>query len=62
MLYAERRGEKLITVDMGSPLLRWEEVPIARAMDTAQLDFEAGGHAGPGAVKHGQSACHILRQ
>jgi diaminopimelate epimerase len=53
MLYAERRDENLITVDMGSPLLRWEEIPIAKAMDTTRLDFEAGGLSGPGAVNMG---------
>jgi diaminopimelate epimerase len=53
MLYAERAGEGLITVDMGSPLLRWEEIPIARAMDTAKLDFEAGGFKEPGAANMG---------
>lgn len=53
LLYAERRGPDLITVDMGSPLLRWEEIPLARAMDTARLDFEIGGHVAPGAVNMG---------
>ena len=52
MLYAERSGA-LITVDMGSPLLRWEEIPLARAMDTQRLDFEAGGFSEPGAVNMG---------
>lgn len=53
MLYAERAGEQLITVDMGSPLLRWEEIPLARAMDTTRLDFSAGGLDAPGAVNMG---------
>ncbi len=53
MLYAERAGDNLITVDMGSPLLRWEEIPIAKAMDTTRLDFEAGGLSAPGAVNMG---------
>jgi diaminopimelate epimerase len=53
MLYAERRAENVITVDMGSPLLRWEEIPNARAMDTARLDFSAGGYDAPGAVNMG---------
>lgn len=53
MLYAQRAGDKLITVDMGSPLLRWEEVPLARAMDTQRLDFAAGGLGGAGAVNMG---------
>jgi len=53
MLYAERAADKIITVDMGSPLLRWEEIPLARPMDTARLDFVAGGYEGPGAVNMG---------
>jgi diaminopimelate epimerase len=53
MLYAERAGDKVITVDMGSPLLRWEEIPLARAMDTVRLDYSAGGHDAPGAVSMG---------
>jgi len=53
MLYAERRARDLITVDMGSPLLRWEEIPLARAMDTTRLDYEAGGLTKPGAVNMG---------
>jgi diaminopimelate epimerase len=53
MLYAERAGERLITVDMGSPLLRWEEIPLARAMDTTRLDYRADGLSGPGAVNMG---------
>lgn len=53
ILYAERAGAKVVTVDMGSPLLRWEEIPLARAMDTARLEFSAGGLAAPGAVNMG---------
>jgi diaminopimelate epimerase len=53
MLYAERAGPQRITVDMGSPLLRWEEIPIARAMATDKLDYEVGGLSGPGAVNMG---------
>jgi diaminopimelate epimerase len=58
ILYAERRGEKLITVDMGSPLLRWEEIPVAKPMDTIELDFEAGGLDKPGAVNMGNP--HVI--
>ena len=58
ILYAERKGENRITVDMGSPLLRWEEVPLARAMDTTQIEFEAGGLSGPGAVSMGNP--HVI--
>lgn len=53
MLYAERSGDQIITVDMGSPLLRWEEIPLARPMETDVLKFEAGGLKGPGAVNMG---------
>ena len=53
MLYAERAGDDLITVDMGSPLLRWEEIPLARAMDTQRMDFAVDGLEGPGAVNMG---------
>jgi diaminopimelate epimerase len=53
MLYAERSGENSITVDMGSPLLRWEEIPLARAMDTVRLDYAIDGLEGPGAVNMG---------
>lgn len=53
MLYAERAGDKIITVDMGSPLLRWEEIPLSRAMDTTRLDFSAGGYEAPGAANMG---------
>ncbi len=53
MLYTERAGNGLITVDMGSPLLRWEEIPIARAMDTVRLEYSIDGLSGPGAVNMG---------
>jgi diaminopimelate epimerase len=52
MLYAERTGDR-ITVDMGSPLLRWEEIPLAKPMDTVRLQYEAGGFSEPGAVNMG---------
>lgn len=40
LLRAERKGPTEIAVDMGSPLLKWEEIPLSRPMDTARLDFE----------------------
>lgn len=39
VLKAERTTLGQFTVDMGSPLLKWEEVPLARAMDTVRLDY-----------------------
>jgi len=57
LLKAQRAEEGLVTVDMGSPLLKWEEIPIARAMPTVRLDYgmEAGGVRidGPGACNMG---------
>jgi diaminopimelate epimerase len=53
LLYAERVSDKVITVDMGSPLLRWEEIPLARPMETDRMKFEAGGLEAPGAVNMG---------
>jgi diaminopimelate epimerase len=57
LLRAERKGSLEVMVDMGSPLLKWEEIPIARAMDTVRLDYvlEAGGMRleGPGAANMG---------
>jgi diaminopimelate epimerase len=53
MLYAERTGDKVITVDMGSPLLRWEEIPLARPMQTDRMNFSAGSYEEPGAVNMG---------
>ncbi|KAF0174463.1 MAG: diaminopimelate epimerase [Hyphomonadaceae bacterium] len=57
VLKAERTTLGQITVDMGSPLLKWEEIPIARAMDTERLDYEVDAglfHLGhPGACNMG---------
>jgi diaminopimelate epimerase len=53
MLYAERAGDAVISVDMGSPLLRWEEIPLARAMATDRMEYEVNGLPAPGAVNMG---------
>jgi diaminopimelate epimerase len=53
VLYAERSGPNAIKVDMGAPLLRWDEIPLARPMDTEKMNFSAGGLEGPGAVNMG---------
>lgn len=53
MLYAERAGDSVIAVDMGSPLLRWEEIPLARAMATDRMDYDINGLPAPGAVNMG---------
>lgn len=42
ILKASRADGDLITVDMGSPLLSWESVPLAEKMDTRFVDLKIG--------------------
>ncbi len=53
LLCAEDAGDGLIRVDMGPPQLRWDEVPLARALDLDALPL-AGD---PGAVGMGNPHC-----
>ena len=39
-LAAEDMGDRLTAVNMGAPQLGWDEVPLARAMDTLELPIE----------------------
>jgi diaminopimelate epimerase len=61
-LRADRRGPDTVSVDMGSPLLKWEEIPLAERMDTRRLDLKVGPidapilHT-PGAVNMGNPHC-----
>jgi diaminopimelate epimerase len=41
-LKADRVGPTQISVDMGSPLLKWEEIPLAERMDTRGIDLKIG--------------------
>lgn len=41
-LKATREGPARIAVDMGSPLLKWEEIPLAERMDTRGIDLKIG--------------------
>jgi diaminopimelate epimerase len=58
MLYAERTGEQIITIDMGSPLLGWEQIPLARAMATDRMDYHIDDLAAPGAINIGNA--HVV--
>jgi diaminopimelate epimerase len=42
VLLAEDAGEAGITVDMGTPGLEWDDIPLAHAADTLNLDLDAG--------------------
>ena len=53
VLRAARVGDGRISVDMGEPRLAWNEIPLAREMDTVTLDFSVGGLDAPGAVSMG---------
>lgn len=61
-LKARRTGALQIAVDMGSPLLNWEDIPLAERMDTRRLDLRIGPiddpilHS-PGAVNMGNPHC-----
>ncbi len=42
ILLAKRADGELVTVDMGSPLLTWEHIPLAEKMDTRGVDVKVG--------------------
>lgn len=42
ILKARRADDGLITVDMGSPLMGWEDIPLAEAMDVRGVDVKIG--------------------
>ena len=52
-LIAEARPDGLVTVDMGPVRLDWRDVPLARAMDTLDLDLTAGPVSHPAAASMG---------
>lgn len=52
-LAARTAARGLITVDMGEPRFGWQEIPLARAMDTVTLDYSHAGYGAPGAVNVG---------
>jgi len=53
LLRAIRGGDNAISVDMGEPGLAWNEIPLAREMDTVTLDYGIDGLRDPGAVSMG---------
>jgi diaminopimelate epimerase len=56
-LLAERAGERLVSVDMGTPGLDWRQIPLAEAHDTTALDVRLCDHPAlanpPGCVSMG---------
>jgi diaminopimelate epimerase len=53
LLRARRAGGDRISIDMGEPGLGWDQIPLARQMDTVTLDYAAGGLSDPGAISMG---------
>jgi diaminopimelate epimerase len=57
MLHASMVGEREVAVDMGVPRLNWVSIPLARDMETVELDFAAEANGvrieRPGAVNMG---------
>lgn len=41
-LAAVRAGDHRVTVDMGPPRLRWDEIPLAEEMDTRGIELQVG--------------------
>ena len=42
VLRARRAGDRLVTVDMGEPGLRWDQIPLAEEMDTKGIELQVG--------------------
>lgn len=53
LLKAEAAGPGLVAVDMGLARTAWNEIPLAREMDTLKLDLALGELAAPVAVNMG---------
>lgn len=53
MLQVASAGEGLFTARMGQPRFGWQEVPLAREMDTLHLDLSMGELSDPVAVSMG---------
>jgi diaminopimelate epimerase len=53
VIVAEDAGSGRVAVDMGPARLEWQEIPLARAMDTLHLDLALGPLSDPVAVNVG---------
>jgi diaminopimelate epimerase len=42
VIQVRRAGEERVTVDMGPPRLRWDEIPLAEEMDTRGIELQVG--------------------
>jgi diaminopimelate epimerase len=53
LLTARAAGPGSVSVDMGEPRFAWRDIPLARMLDTAKLDYRRGPLADPAAVNMG---------
>jgi len=53
LLDAEKRGPKLVAVDMGPARLDWREIPVAKAVDTLNMGIGIGALQNPVGVSMG---------
>jgi diaminopimelate epimerase len=54
LIGVERAGDQKVRVDMGEPGLRWDQIPLAKPVETLSLDVQAEPElAMPGAVNMG---------
>lgn len=53
ILQCKRAGEMAVQVDMGAPKFRWDEIPLAKEVDTMKLSLREGAVADAVAVSMG---------
>jgi len=53
LLQAETAGAGRVAVDMGEARIEWDKIPLAREMDTLELDLSLGDLSAPVAVNMG---------
>jgi diaminopimelate epimerase len=61
LLVCRDAGHGAVTVDIGPPKLAWQDIPLARAVDTNHFGIEAGGqHYDAAAVSVGNPHCVLF--
>jgi len=61
LLAASDAGKGLVMVDMGPPRLDWQQVPVAREVDTLNFQLDVGGSSLPvSAVSMGNPHCVLF--
>jgi len=53
IISAKKAAKNMVAVNMGKPGLKWQEIPLAKKVDTLQLDIKFGPLSKPAAVSMG---------